>query len=260
MKALKIVGIVFGILLLLTGGGLAVGSVLANKGQAAFQEELTNSGYAGPVEGTVQSVSKSNPVIVKVRYTDEQGKQQTGQGSFAGGQPPQVGASVSTYYSTSDPSQVVVVNLPGLGDLSAIADALRTAAIACLIVGSVLLLASVLALALGRKQPTVVPPGPVYPMQQPPAGYQTQPYPQQPPGQGYPQQQPGQPYQPQQPPGQGYPPQQPGQPYQPQQPPGQGYPPQQPGQPSQPQQQPGQPYQPQQPPGQGYPPQQYPPE
>ena len=37
MKALKIVGIVLGILLLLTGGGLAVGSSLANKGQAAFQ-------------------------------------------------------------------------------------------------------------------------------------------------------------------------------------------------------------------------------
>ena len=33
MKALKIVGIVFGILLLLTGGGLAAGSVLANKGK-----------------------------------------------------------------------------------------------------------------------------------------------------------------------------------------------------------------------------------
>ena len=62
--------------------------------------------------------SQSNPVIVTVSYTDDQGKQQTGQGAFAGGQPPQVGDTVSTYYSTSDPSQVVVVNLPGLGDLS----------------------------------------------------------------------------------------------------------------------------------------------
>ena len=141
MKALKIVGIVFGILLLLTGGGLAAASVLANKGQAAFQEELTSSGYAGPVDGTVQSVSQNDPVVVTVSYTDDQGKQQTGQGTFAGGQPPQVGDTVSTYYSTSDPSQVVVVNLPGLGDLSAIADTLRTAAIICLIVGSVLLLA-----------------------------------------------------------------------------------------------------------------------
>ena len=213
MKALKIVGIVFGILLLLTGGGLAAGSVLANKGQAAFQEELTNSGYAGPVDGTVQSVSQSTPVVVKVSYTDNQGKQQTGQGSFAGGQPPQVGDSVSTYYSTSDPSQVVIVNLPGLGDLSGIAETLRTAAIGCLIVGSGLLLAGILALALGRKQPAVVAPGRMYPPPQPPAGYQ--PYPPQQPQPGYP----TQPYPAQQqPPGQGYPPQQqPGQPYPPQQ-------------------------------------------
>jgi hypothetical protein len=230
MKALKIVGIVFGILLLLTGGGLAAGSVLANKGQAAFQEELTNSGYAGPVDGTVQSVSQSNPVVVKVSYTDNEGKQQTGQGSFAGGQPPQVGDSVSTYYSTSDPSQVVVVNLPGLSDLSSIADSLRTAAIACLIVGSGLLLAAILALALGRKQPAVVAPGQMYPPQQPPAGYPTRPYPPQQPQAGYPPQpSPGQGYPPQPPPGQPYPPQQPppGQGYSQQPPPGQPYPPQQ---------------------------------
>jgi hypothetical protein len=247
MKALKIVGIVFGILLLLTGGGLAAGSVLANKGQAAFQEELTNSGYAGPVDGTVQSVSQSNPVVVKVSYTDNEGKQQTGQGSFAGGQPPQVGDSVSTYYSTSDPRQVVVVNLPGLSDLSSIADSLRTAAIACLIVGSGLLLAAILALALGRKQPAAVaPPGQMYPPQQPPAGYPTRPYPPQQPQAGYPPQPPpGQPYPPQPPPGQGYS-QQP--------PPGQPYPPQPPPPP------PGQGYSQQPPPGQPYPPQQDPPE
>ena len=125
------------------------------------------------------SLSASNPVVVKVSYTDNQGKQQTGQGSFAGGRPPQVGDSVSTYYSTSDPSQVVVVNLPGLGELNAIADTLRTAAVVCLIVGSVLLLASILGLALGRKQPASVagaayPPGPP---QQPPAGYPASPIP-----------------------------------------------------------------------------------
>ena len=183
MRALKIVGIVLGILLLLTGGGLAVGSVLANKGQAAFQEQLTQSGYAGPVQGTVQSVSQRDSVIVTVSYTDSQGKQQTGRGTFAGGRPPQVGDTVSTYYSTSDPSQVVVVNLPGLGDLSAIADTLRTAAIICLIVGALLLLAGILGLALGKKQPAAVTPGPMYPTgppQQPPAPYQPQPYPPQP--------------------------------------------------------------------------------
>jgi hypothetical protein len=224
MRALKIVGIVFGTLLLLTGGGLAAGSVLANKGQAAFQEELTQSGYAGPVQGTVQSVSQRDSVIVTVSYTDRQGKQQTGRGAFAGGRPPQVGDTVSTYYSSSDPSQVVVVNLPGLGDLSAIADTLRIAAIICLIVGAVLLLAGILGLALGKKQPAAVTPGPMYPTgppQQPPAPYQPQSYP--------PQQPPAQPYPPQQPPsGQAYPPPQPGQPYPPQQQyPGQQYPPEQ---------------------------------
>lgn len=222
MKALKVVGVVIGILLLLTGGGLAAGSALADKGQAAFADGLTKTGYAGPVDGKVQSVAQGDAVIVTVGYTDNQGENQVGQGGFAGGRPPQVGDTVSTYYNTSDPSQVVVISLPGPGDLSAIADILRTAAIACLIVGSVVLLAGILGLALGKKQPAAVAPGPIYPTgpPQPPTGYQPQPYP--------PQQPPGQPYPPQQPlPGQGYPPQQPGQSYPPQQYPGQQYPPQQ---------------------------------
>ena len=42
MKALKILGIVFGILLLLTGGGLAVGSVAASKGQTALDQQLAS--------------------------------------------------------------------------------------------------------------------------------------------------------------------------------------------------------------------------
>ena len=204
MKALKILGIAFGILLLLTGGGLAVGSFAVDKGQSAIDQELAKTGYAGPVNGTVQSVDQTTPVIVTVTYTDPQGKTQTGQGAVAGGQPPEVGATVSTYYSSSDPSQVVVINVPGLGDLGGIGDTLRTAAIICLIVGSVLLLAGILGLALGKKRPAPVALGPAYPTgppQQPYAGYPTQPYPPQqpPPGQGYPQQQPpGQPYPPQQ--------------------------------------------------------------
>jgi hypothetical protein len=232
MKALKIVGIVFGILLLLTGGGLAVGSALANKGQTALAEEVTKSGYAGPVDGTVRSLNQGEPVIVTVSYTDEQGKNQVGQGTFAGGRRPQVGDIVSTYYNTSDPSRVVVISLPGPGDLSALADILRTAAIICLIVGSVLLLAGILGLALGKKQPAAVAPGPMYPTGPPQpssAGYPTQP---QPPGQPYPPQPSGQGYSAQQPPGQLYPPQPSGQGYSAQQPPGQPYPPeQQPGQP-----------------------------
>ena len=213
MKALKVVGVVIGILLLLTGGGLAAGSALADKGQAAFADGLTKTGYAGPVDGKVQSVAQGDPVIVTVGYTDNQGENQVGQGGFAGGRPPQVGDTVSTYYNTSDPSQVVVISLPGPGDLSAIADILRTAAIACLIVGSVVLLAGILGLALGKKQPAAGP-APTYPTgppQQPPAGYPTQPYPPQqpPPGHGYPSQQPpGQQNPSQQQPSQQYPPQQ----------------------------------------------------
>ena len=225
MKALKILGIVFGILLLLTAGGLAVGSVVASKGQAALDQELAKTGYAGPVDGTVQSIDQTSPAIVTVSYTDAQGKTQTGQGTVAGGRPPQVGDTVSTYYSTSDPRQVVVVDVPGLGDLSGIGNTLRTAAIICLVVGSVLLLAGILGLALGKKQPAPVAPGPAYPTGPPqhvPPGYPNQPYPPQQPGQSYPPQQPGQ-----QQPGQSYPPQQPGQQYPPQQAPGQQYPPQQ---------------------------------
>jgi len=236
MKALKIVGIVLGILLLLTGGGLLAGSVLAGKGQNAFEQELAKSGYAGPVQGTVQSVDQTSPVIVTVGYTDKQGKKQTGQGASSGAQPPNIGDTVTTYYSTSDPSQIVVVNVPGLSNLSAVVATLRIAGIICLIAGGVLLLAGILGLALGKKSPIAVAAAPAYPTGQPgqrPYAYPTQPYPSQPPGQSYP---------PQQPPGQSYPPQQP---------PGQSYPQQQP---------PGQSYPQQQPPSQPYPPQHYPPQ
>jgi Protein of unknown function (DUF3592) len=263
MKALKILGIVFGILLLLTGGGLLAGSVLASKGEGAFEQELAKSGYTGPVEGTVKSVEQTSPVIVTVTYTDKQGKTQTGQGAASGAAPPKVGDKVSTYYSTSDPSQILVVNVPGLANLSGVAATLRISGIICLIAGGVLLLAGILGFVLGKK-PAAVAAAPVYPTSIPgqqPGGYPMQPYPpQQPPGQPYPPQQPpGQPYPPQQPPGQPYPPQQPpGQPYPPQQPPGQPYPLQQyPPQELRPQQYPPQPGP--QPPGQPKPPQQYPP-
>src|SRR4249919_4231334 len=222
MKALKILGIVFGVLLLLTGAGLLAGSALVNKGQGAFEQELAKSGYAGPIEGTVKSVDQTSPVIVTVTYTDKQGKKQTGQGAASGPTPPNVGDTVSTYYNTSDPSQILVVNVPGLGNLSGVAGTLRTSGIICLVVGGVLLLAGILGLALGKK-PAVVAAGPGSPTGSPaeaPPGYPVQPYP---PQQYPPQQAPGQPYQPQQYPAQQqYPPQQaPGQPYPPQQ-----YPPQ----------------------------------
>ena len=236
MKALKILGIVFGVVLLLTGAGLVAGSALVSKGQGAFEQELAKSGYAGPVEGTVKSVDQTSPVIVTVTYTDKQGKEQTGQGAASGPTPPNVGDTVSTYYDTSDPSQVLVVNVPGLGNLSGVAATLQTSGIICLVLGGLLLLAGIVGLVLGKK-PAAVAAGPAHPTGSPaqaPPGYPVQPYP--------PQQPPGQPYSPQQYPSQQYPPQQPpGQPYPPQQ-----YPPQQ--------------YPPQQAPGQPDPPQEYPPE
>ena len=222
MKALKILGIVFGILLLLTGGGLLAGSVLASKGQGAFEQELAKSGYAGPVEGTVKSVEQTSPVIVTVSYTDKQGKTQTGQGAASGATPPEVGDKVSTYYSTSDPSQILVVNVPGLANLSGVAATLRISGIICLIAGSVLLLAGILGLVLGKK-PAAVAAAPAYPTSIPgqqSGGSPIQPYP--------PQQPPSQPYPPQQYPPQQYPPQQYPQQYtDPQRPPDQPYPPQQ---------------------------------
>ena len=201
MKALKILGIVFGVVLLLTGAGLVAGSALVSKGQGAFEQELAKSGYAGPVEGTVKSVDQTSPVIVTVTYTDTQGKEQTGQGAASGPTPPNVGDTVSTYYDTSDPSQILVVNVPGLGNLSGVAATLRTSGIICLVLGGVLLLAGILGLVL-RKKPAAIAAGPAYlpgsPAEAPP-GYPVQPYPpQQPPG--------SQPYPPQQYPPQQYPP------------------------------------------------------
>ena len=211
MKVLKILGIVFGILLLLTGGGLLAGSALASKGQGAFQQELAKSGYAGPVEGTVKSVDQSSPVIVTVSYTDKQGKAHTGKGAASGPTPPSVGDTVSTYYSTSDPSQILVVNVPGLGNLSGVAATLRISGIICLIAGAVLLIAGILGLLLG-KQPAVAAARPAYPTAIPgqsPGGYPAQPHQQQPPGQPYPPQQyPPQQYPGPQPPDQPNPPQQ----------------------------------------------------
>jgi hypothetical protein len=194
VKVLKILGIVFGILLLLTGGGLLAGSALASKGQGAFEQELAKSGYAGPVQGTVKSVDQTSPVLVTVSYTDKQGKTHTGQGAASGPTPPNVGDTVSTYYSTSDPSQILVVNVPGLGNLSGVAATLRITGIICLIAGAVLLLAGILGLLLGRKPAVPVPAYPTAIPGQSAGGYPVQPYPQQPPGQPYP----PQPYPPQQ--------------------------------------------------------------
>jgi hypothetical protein len=212
MKALKIVAVVLGVLLLLGGIGLLAGSAAVGFGQSAFEDELAKSGLAGPVRGTVTSIESG---LYTVDYTDRQGVSQTGQGPAASGtEAPQVGAEVDVYYSTSDPSQVVILNIPG-GGLAGIAGGLRTTAIVCLVVGGILLLAGIIGLVAGRRKavtaapayPTPLPPGQAYPGQPHPGqpGQQPPGYPQQPPPGSPPY--PPQPY----PPRQSYP-QQPGPP------------------------------------------------
>lgn len=176
MKALKIAGIVLGILLLLSGAGLLAGSVLVDKGKGALEHELAKSGYVGPVEGTVRSVDQTSPVVITVSYTDEHGRKRTGQGAAVRTNPPNVGDTVPTYYSTGDPSQILAINVPGLGNLSAVASTLRGAGIGSLIAGGVLLLTGILGLALGRKSPTAVAAGRAYPSGSQ-AGYPMQQYP-----------------------------------------------------------------------------------
>ena len=98
MKALKILGIVLGALLLLTGAGLLAGSALVDKGQGAFEQELAKSGYAGPVEGIVQSVDETSPVVVTVSYTDERGRKRTGQGAATAPRSPRPGTLTTTIW------------------------------------------------------------------------------------------------------------------------------------------------------------------
>ena len=58
MKALKILGVVFGVLLLLAGAGFLAGSALIDQGRGAFDEQLAKDGLAGPVSGTVTSIDQ----------------------------------------------------------------------------------------------------------------------------------------------------------------------------------------------------------
>jgi hypothetical protein len=239
MKVLKVLGLIFGILALLTGGGLLAGSFLVDKGQSALEQELQKQGLKGPVDGTVTAVESPN---VTVQYEDLAGKSRTGSGPALSQPSPQVGDTVTVYYSTDDPTQVIIANIPG-GDLAKAGAALRLGGIVILIVGGVLLLASILGFIFGKKKtpavaaapPATGPPtaqggpygGSPYPGNQPPPGgsygWGGSPTPQNQPPQGYPpQNQPPQGYPPQNQPPQGYPPQ--NQP--PQNQPPQGYPPQ----------------------------------
>ncbi len=223
MKVLRILAIVFGVLILLTGAGLFAASAVVNTGVATMEKQMGRSGLAGPVSGTITDLDPGPPQQVSVTYTDKEGDEQTGTGVIAdtgSGKSYAVGETVSLFYSSDRPDQVVVVDIPGGANLTGLSGGLRTGGIVGLILGGVLLIGGILASVLGRKKPpTGGPPG------------YGNPYGTQPGGPGYPQQ-PNQPYRPQ--PGGQYPPQ-----------PGGQYPPQQGGSEQYPQPGGGQQYPPQ---------------
>lgn len=157
MKVVKILGVVFGALFLLTGIGLLAGSAVVGAGQTEFDEQLAQQGLAGPVEGRVTAVEGGT--IYTVDYTDKHGNAQTGTGPVSDGTtPPAQGAAVDLYYSTVDPAQIIILDFPG-GDFAGIAGVLRTAGISCLVVGAILLLAGIIALVTGRQR-AAAPAGP----------------------------------------------------------------------------------------------------
>ena len=105
MKAVKILAIVFGVLLLLTGGGLMAAAAVVGTGQGAIDREMGQSGLAGPVKGIVSAVDAGPPELITVDYTDRQGQQQSGSGPSATGSTPAVGDAVSLFYSTTIPAR-----------------------------------------------------------------------------------------------------------------------------------------------------------
>jgi hypothetical protein len=130
---LKILGVVFGVLLLLAGIGLLAGSAVSGATDRAIQDELPKQGLSGPVEGGVTAAGQGGTYTVS--YTDKEGNAQTGTGPVVSGtEPPSVGDAVSVYYNTANPSQIAIFDLPGSADFGGIAGTLRTAGIVCLIV------------------------------------------------------------------------------------------------------------------------------
>ena len=120
MKAMKILGVVFGVLLLLSryrppgrirGGRRDPGGDPGRAGQAgAFRAGQGDRDRSRP--GGTFTVS----------YTDKQGTAQTGTGPVVSGtEPPSVGDEVSVYYNTANPSQIAIFDLPGDADFGGLA-------------------------------------------------------------------------------------------------------------------------------------------
>ena len=153
MKVVKILGVVFGALFLLTGIALLAGSAVFGAGQGEFDRQLAEQGLAGPVNGRVTAI---DPPVYTVDYTDKTGVAQTGSGQVAEGTtPPEQGDDVQVYYSTLDPSQIIILDFPG-GNFAGVAGLLRTVAIICLAVGAVMLIAGIIGLVTGRRRAAAV--------------------------------------------------------------------------------------------------------
>ena len=153
MKIVKILGVVFGGLFLLTGVALLVGSAVFGAGQGEFDRQLAEQGLAGPAEGRVTAIDGP---IYTVEYTDQDGTAQTGTGPVAEGTtPPEQGDDVQVYYSTLDPSQVIILDFPG-GNFAGVAGLLRTVALICLAIGAVLLIAGMVGLVTARRRAAAV--------------------------------------------------------------------------------------------------------
>lgn len=169
MKALKIIAVVFGALLVLSGIGLLVGSGFTGAGQQAFNSELARQGFGGPVKGKVTAAELgSSPPYFNVEFTDADGDNRTGTGPVADGtRTPSVGDEVTVLYLLEDPDRIVIVNLGPAADFSTLGNALRIGGIVCIVLGALLLAAGIIGLVRGPKRPVPVaaapgayPPGP----------------------------------------------------------------------------------------------------
>jgi hypothetical protein len=168
MKVLRVLGLIFGILLLLTGGGLLAASAVADRGQSVVSEQMKQSGLEGPVDGTVVSVDGS---MYTVTFTATDGSEYTTTAGAALSAPAEVGDTVPVYYEADDPSNAVITEASAT-TLGSVASTLRVSGFVSLGVGVVLLVASILGFVLAKKSPSPAP------LQQPysaggypPAGY-----------------------------------------------------------------------------------------
>ena len=149
MKVLRVLGLIFGILLLLTGGGLLAASAVADRGQSVVSEQMKQSGLEGPVDGTVVSVDGS---LYTVSFTASDGSEYTTTAGAALATPAEVGDTVPVYYEADDPSNAVITEASATA-LGSVASTLRVSGFVSLGVGGVLLVASILGFVLAKKSP-----------------------------------------------------------------------------------------------------------